>query len=117
MVHFSTIQAVRGEGSPQDAYACSKAGVLALSRSLAIQYAEAGVRSNAVLPGPIETPMQSRMAENPEFKQAIEGFVPLKRMASADDLANVAMFLLSDLSITITGSEIVADGGIIARLG
>ncbi|MGD8725419.1 MAG: SDR family NAD(P)-dependent oxidoreductase, partial [Desulfobacterales bacterium] len=50
MVHFSTIQAVRGDEIPQDAYQCSKAGVIALSKSLAMQYAAEGIRSNAILP-------------------------------------------------------------------
>ena len=60
MVHFSTIQCLRGDPVPQDAYSTSKAGVGALSRSLAMQLAGDQIRSNAIYPGPTLTPMQDR---------------------------------------------------------
>jgi 3-oxoacyl-[acyl-carrier protein] reductase len=114
MVHFSTIQCLRGDPLPQDAYSTSKAGVGALSRSLAMQLAADGIRSNAIYPGPTLTPMQERW--NTEEKIAAVGrWVPLGRVASPEDLANPALFLLSDAASYITGIDLVVDGGVLLK--
>jgi len=114
MVHFSTIQCLRGDPVPQDAYSTSKAGVGALSRSLAMQLAADGIRSNAIYPGPTLTPMQDRW--NTEEKiAAVASWVPLGRVANPEDLANPALFLLSDAASYITGIDLVVDGGVLLK--
>jgi 3-oxoacyl-[acyl-carrier protein] reductase len=114
MVHFSTIQCLRGDSVPQDAYSTSKAGVGALSRSLAMQLAGDRIRSNAIYPGPTLTPMQQRW--NTEEKIAAVGeSVPLGRVATPEDLANPALFLLSDAASYITGIDLIVDGGVLLK--
>ncbi len=114
MVHFSTIQCLRGDDKPQDAYQASKAGLIALSKSAAIQFAANGIRSNCVLPGPTQSPMQARWEENPEGLQSLEKAIPLGRVGAVDDMANACMFLLSDKAGWITGTELIVDGGVTA---
>ena len=77
MVHIATIQCVRGDDAPQDAYQASKAGLIAMSKSIAIQFAADGIRSNTILPGPTQTPMQQRWVDDPSLREATEGAVPL----------------------------------------
>ncbi len=114
MVHFSTIQALRGDDKPQDAYQASKAGLIALSKSVAVQYAADNIRSNCILPGPTVSPMQARWEENPDQLTALESAIPLGRAGSVEDMANACMFLLSDQASFITGTELVVDGGLLA---
>jgi len=114
MVHYSTIQCLRGDAIPQDAYSASKAGVGALSRSLAMQLAADGIRSNAVFPGPTRTPMQDRW-NTPEKIAAVGSAVPLGRVGSTQDMANAALFLLSDAASYITGIDLVVDGGMLLK--
>jgi len=114
MVHFSTIQCLRGDGQPQDAYQASKAGMLALSKSLAIQFASDKIRSNVILPGPTLSPMQQRWHDDPAMGQAVADYVPLKRLATSGDMANACLFLLSESASFITGTELIVDGGITA---
>jgi 3-oxoacyl-[acyl-carrier protein] reductase len=113
-VHVSSIQCMRGDPTPQDAYQVSKAGVLALSKSIAIQFADSGIRSNAIVPGVVVTPMQARMDNNAAMQDAVKGIVPLRRLGTAQDIANMCMFLFSDLSSYVTGAEMVVDGGMLA---
>ena len=114
MVHVSSIQCMRGDPVPQDAYQASKAGVLALSRSLAIQLGKQGIRSNAILPGVVRTPMQARWDNDAATVTKIERLVPIGRIGTAEDISNLCLFLLSDLAGFITGTEIVIDGGMMA---
>lgn len=114
MVHFSTVQCLRGDPAPQDAYSASKAGVGALSRSLAMQLAAEGIRSNAIFPGPARTPMQDRW-DTEEKVAAVAEHIPLGRVGSPADLAAAALFLLSDAAAWITGVDLVVDGGLLLR--
>lgn len=115
MVHFSSIQCLRGDDRPQDAYQASKAGVLALSKSLAIQLAGVGIRSNAICPGPTESPLQARWDDDPKARSELARHIPLGRIGRTEDLSNAALFLLSDKASFITGIELVVDGGLLAR--
>ena len=113
MVHISSIDALVGDVKAQDAYGASKAALLRLSKSIAIQLATQGIRSNAVLPGPIHTPMQKRWDEAATREQVAKS-IPLKRIGKADDVASACLFLLSDEASFITGAELIVDGGIMA---
>lgn len=115
MVHIASTQALRGDDKPQDAYQASKAAILSLSKSLAIQFAANRIRSNCVVPGPCQSPMQSRWEENPSLKEATAGVIPLGRVGDPEDIANAVLFLLSDQASYITGTELIVDGGLTAR--
>ena len=115
IVHISSIDALSGDDKPQDAYGTSKAALLRLSKSISIQYAGKNIRSNSILPGPIETPMQERWKKNPETKKNLSKVIPLGRIGKPVDIANATIFLLSDESSFITGTELIVDGGLTAR--
>lgn len=115
MVHFSSSQCMRGDLAPQDAYQAAKAGVIALSKSLAIQLASAQIRSNVIIPGPCASPMQERWRNNPASKVATAEAIPLARVGEVEDMSNACLFLLSDKASFITGTELLVDGGLLAR--
>ena len=115
MVHISSVDALSGDDKPQDAYGASKAAMIRLSKSLAIQFASNNIRSNIILPGPIETEMQRRWKKNPKAKKNLEKFIPLKRVGKPADIANATIFLLSDQANYITGTEIIVDGGLTSK--
>lgn len=114
MVHFSTIQCLRGDSVPQDAYAASKAGVGALSKSLAMQLAAEGIRSNAIFPGLTLTPLQSRW-DTEEKVESVGHHIPMGRVARPGEMASAALFLLSDGASYITGTDLVVDGGVLLK--
>lgn len=114
MVHFSSIDALHGDPVPQDAYGASKAAMIRLSKSLAVQFAKDQIRSNVILPGPTMSPMQARWEGQDALQQEIGASIPLGRLGNTEDLANACMFLLSDQASYVTGTELVVDGGITA---
>jgi NAD(P)-dependent dehydrogenase (short-subunit alcohol dehydrogenase family) len=92
--------------------ACAKAGVLAMTRSLAVEWGEAGIRLNAVAPGPIPTEgAWSRLMAFPEAERKTIERIPLGRLGTSEELANVVTFLLSDLCPYQTGDCVTMDGG------
>ena len=93
-------------------YASSKAAVINMTRSLALDLGRYGVRVNAVAPGFIDTPMQQKKPAS--ALQADIDKVPLGRLGNPDEVAKVALFLMSDLASYITGETIVTDGGVMA---
>jgi NAD(P)-dependent dehydrogenase (short-subunit alcohol dehydrogenase family) len=111
VVHFSSTQCLRGDDKPQDAYQAAKAGILALSKSIAIQFAKDNIRSNVILPSATESPMQARWEKDPELKRRTAAGVPLGRVGTMADMANACLFLLSDQASFITGTELLVDGG------
>jgi NAD(P)-dependent dehydrogenase (short-subunit alcohol dehydrogenase family) len=94
------------------AYATAKAGVAALARAAAIEYAHRGVRVNSVSPGWIDTPMAAPVLERPAIRARIEQAIPVGRVATPDEVAATVVWLLSDESGYITGAEIAVDGGL-----
>lgn len=115
MVHISSCDALRGDDRPQDAYGASKAALVRLSKSIAIQFAKDGIRSNTILPGPVMSPMQARWEGNNAALDAISSHVPLGRVGVPQDIADAVMFLLSDKASFITGTELIVDGGCMAK--
>jgi NAD(P)-dependent dehydrogenase (short-subunit alcohol dehydrogenase family) len=115
MVHISSLDALRGDDKPQDAYGASKAAVIRLSKSIAIQFARQGIRSNAILPGPVISPMQARWEGKDEVLAAVADHVPLGRIGTTQDIADACLFLLSDKAAFITGTELLVDGGCAAK--
>ncbi len=114
MVHIATIQCYRGDTKPQDAYQASKAGLIALSKSVAIQLAAKKIRSNIVAPGLIDTPLQNRWKKDPNQRQNACNAVPLNRIGMPEDISASCLFLLSEASSYITGTELIVDGGLLA---
>ncbi len=96
------------------AYAASKAGLIGLAQSLSSDHAAEGIRVNALLPGGTITP--SGGEGNPAAMEFIAGLHPMKRMATAGEIAQAALFLLSDRSSFMTGSPMIVDGGMSVRL-
>ena len=107
---------------PNVGYKAAKAGLDAFTKQLAIQNAEFGIRANSVVPGSIDTPMgldiRVRMsgANRDELKAKRAAIVPLRRMGSGWDIANAALFLVSDEASFITGVSLVVDGGWLVSL-
>ena len=115
MVHISSVDALSGDDKPQDAYGSSKAAMIRLSKSLAIQFASSNIRSNCILPGAVDTAMQKRWKKNMSAKKKLEKIIPLNRVGKPTDISNAIMFLLSDHSNYITGTEVIIDGGFTAK--
>lgn len=94
------------------AYAASKAGLVALAQVLAAEFGAEGVRANALLPGGTDTPMAAGLIATPESRRFLESLFALKRIASPDEIAKAALFLASDASSFVTGTALLADGGV-----
>jgi NAD(P)-dependent dehydrogenase (short-subunit alcohol dehydrogenase family) len=113
---------MRWTGAAQVAYAATKAGVMQLSRVLAVQYAPKGIRVNCVVPGQLHTPMvEARLARQraggdvEALLKARLARIPLGFAGDGRDTANAVLFLASDEARFITGAEIVVDGGMTVR--
>ena len=101
-------------------YGATKAGILGLTRSIAITYGEHGIRCNAICPGDVDTELnQVYFASHPDpvaFRGRVEHEYPMRRIASTDEIGRVAVFLASDDASFVTGTDLIADGGILARI-
>ncbi len=97
------------------AYAASKAGLNGMVRSLALEWAEQGIRINAVGPGPIATPMVASTMADPQALAAMQASIPMGRLGQPEEVAQVISFLLSSRASFITGQILCADGGFTAR--
>lgn len=97
------------------AYSASKGAVLSLGKTLAIELAGKNIRVNSISPGPINTPIYSKMGMPEDvlqqFAAGVQAKVPLKRFGGSDDVAQAALFLASDDSTFVTGADIAVDGG------
>jgi NAD(P)-dependent dehydrogenase (short-subunit alcohol dehydrogenase family) len=100
-------------GGPGVAHSASaKAGVLALTRTLAVEWARHKIRVNAIAPGPVDTPgAAARLFPDPMIMEGIRKTIPLRRFATLEEVAQAASYLLSDYSSYVTGENFVIDGG------
>ncbi|NIB40323.1 glucose 1-dehydrogenase [Pseudomaricurvus alkylphenolicus] len=111
IINFSSVQGLEGrEGLA--AYSSTKFGIRGLTKTTAIELGPYGIRVNTVIPGPTRTKMTERPGWTDEQYNAAYGKYPLGRMASASEVANVALFLASDESSFCTGGDFAADGGV-----
>jgi NAD(P)-dependent dehydrogenase (short-subunit alcohol dehydrogenase family) len=124
IVNIASTSGMRWTGAAQVAYAATKAGVIQLSRVVAVQYAAKGIRVNTVVPGQLHTPMvEARLAKQraggdvQALLRQRQARIPLPFMGDGRDTANAALFLASDEARFITGTEIVVDGGMTVRCG
>jgi meso-butanediol dehydrogenase / (S,S)-butanediol dehydrogenase / diacetyl reductase len=99
------------------AYNVMKAGVVNLTRGTAIEYARWGIRCNCVCPGAIDTPLLQRSFSVPGFAEQTRAAIPMGRLGRPEEMANVVLFLASDLASYVTGAAVVADGGLTAQTG
>ena len=99
----------------QDAYSAAKAGLLSVTRGVAVQYGANGVRCNLVAPGSIRTPAwDARLARDPGLLERLAAWYPLGRVGTPDDVAEAVLFLASDQASWITGTCMTVDGGLLA---
>jgi len=113
IVFISSVNAIIHFGNP--AYAAAKAGMLAYSRGIAVEYGRHGIRSNAVCPGSVMTAAwEHRIARDTTIRDKILRLYPLGRLVSPEDVANAALFLSSPLAAGITGVTLPVDAGLTA---
>jgi NAD(P)-dependent dehydrogenase (short-subunit alcohol dehydrogenase family) len=119
IINVSSTGSIRWTGYPYPSYAAAKAGVNQLTRSLALQYADRGVRVNAILAGLIDTPLVYQQlagdAAPAAVKASRDALSPTRAMGTAYDVANAALFLASDEASYITGTLLPVDGGLHVR--
>jgi NAD(P)-dependent dehydrogenase (short-subunit alcohol dehydrogenase family) len=118
IVCVSSVAAFTAVPGGASAYCASKGGVTALVRSLAVEYAEAGIRINALVPGATETPLMwanVSKADREAMRGVIGAEVPMGRLAQPREQAQAALWLLSDEAAYVTGSQLAVDGGVLAR--
>jgi meso-butanediol dehydrogenase/(S,S)-butanediol dehydrogenase/diacetyl reductase len=99
------------------AYNAAKAGVINLTRVVAIEYARYGIRANCICPGAIDTPLLAPALAQPGFADKIKEAIPMGRLGRPEEMANVILFLASELASFVTGAAFVADGGQTAKTG
>ncbi len=122
IVNISSISGIRWLGVPYVSYAATKAGILGLTQSIAMEYAKKGVRANAILPGLMNTPMIVKplsSAYGGNFDRMLEARsaqCPTGKMGDAWDVAYAALYLASDEAKYVTGAQLVVDGGLSCKV-
>jgi hypothetical protein len=124
IINLASTSGIRWTGSAQVGYAATKAGVIQLSRVVAVQYAAKGIRVNTVVPGQLHTPMVEARLAKQRAGGDIEALlksrvarIPMGFMGDGRDTANAALYLASDEARFVTGTEIIVDGGMTVRCG
>ena len=115
IINISSISGIIGQDAIQPVYNASKGAVRLLTKSTAIQYAREGVRANSVHPGSVATEMNAERRADPVRHQQSLDNIPLGRIAEPEEIAYAVLFLASDESSFMTGSELVIDGGFSAK--
>jgi len=114
IINTASFVARLGAATPQLAYTASKGAVLAMTRELAVVHAREGIRVNALCPGPLNTELLMKYLDTPEKKQRRLVHIPMGRFGEAAEMARAALFLASDDSSYVTGTDFMVDGGITA---
>ena len=114
IINTASFVALMGAATPQLAYTASKGGVLAMTRELAVVHARQNIRVNALCPGPLRTELLMKFLDTEEKKQRRLVHVPMGRFGLAKEMAKAALYLASDESSYVTGTEFNVDGGITA---
>ena len=115
IINIASVKGLMGLGEEADSAA--KAGMVNLTQNTAVRYGEFNVRANCIAPGTVETPIWSeRVAVNPNVFEELAVWYPLGRVGHPDDIANAALFLVSDAASWITGVVLPVDGGLTAGL-
>ena len=113
ILNISSVNALAYFGN--EAYSAAKAGILSLTRSLAVRYGPFGVRVNAIAPGTLKTPAwEQRRQKDPDIFERVAGWYPLGRIGDPEDVAGAALFLASDEAAWISGAVLPVDGGLTA---
>jgi len=113
IINIASFVAILGCSVPQDAYTASKGAVLSLTRSLAVQFGPHGVRSNAICPGPVETPLlMDWLVKDEDAKRIRLARNPTGRFGKPEEIVWMAVYLASDESRWTNGASLVVDGGI-----
>lgn len=97
------------------AYGAAKAGVIMLTKTVAIEYAKQNIRCNCICPGGVDTPGAAAFINTPEAYAAVEATHPMGRMGQPEDIAQAALYLASDQAAWVTGAILTVDGGIMAQ--
>src|SRR5256884_1707854 len=114
IINTASFVARLGAATPQVAYTASKGAVLALTRELAVVHARENIRVNALCPGPLRTDLLMKILDTDAKKQRRLVHIPMGRFGVAQEIARAALFLASDESSFVTGTEFLVDGGITA---
>ncbi len=113
IVNVSSVNGLMALGDP--AYSAAKAGMIALTKALAMEYGRYGIRANCVMPGTVRTPIwDERKAKDPNVLKQLERWYPLGRIVEPDEVARVIAFLASDAASAVTGAAIPVDCGLTA---
>jgi NAD(P)-dependent dehydrogenase (short-subunit alcohol dehydrogenase family) len=112
IINITSINAVH-PGPGAGAYPASKVAVASLTQHMSLEWAPAGLRVNAIAPGFIDAGMSAPIYADPKVRKLRGGAVPTRRLGTADDIANAALFLASDQAAYINGHELVVDGGVV----
>jgi len=112
IINIASFVSLVGCTIPQDAYTASKGAVLALTHSLAVQFGPQGIRTNAISPGPILTPLLDELLADPAKRALRLNRIPMGRFGKASDIVYAGIYLASDESTWVNGANLVVDGGI-----
>ena len=112
IINTASFVGLMGAATPQIAYTASKGGVIALTRELAVIHARENIRVNALCPGPLRTELLMKFLDTEEKKQRRLVHIPMGRFGEAREMAQAALYLASEDSSYVTGTEFVGDGGI-----
>ncbi|WDR03116.1 SDR family oxidoreductase [Devosia algicola] len=113
IVNVGSVNGLQALGDP--AYSAAKAGMIAMTKALALEYGRYNIRTNIVLPGTVRTPLwDARKAKDPDVLKTLERWYPLGRIVEPDEVARVIAFLASDAASAVTGAAIPVDCGLTA---
>ena len=114
IINISSISGLIGQSNIQPVYNASKGAIRLFTKSTAVQYGKDGIRANSIHPGGVDTDMIAHITQGEKIQERLKATVPLQRIANPIEIAYGALFLASDESSYMTGSEMVMDGGVTA---